>query len=102
MDQRVSTRAKPGARPVPSHARGPLDEASRGETIHSRLVRSLPSDLAVLLSEIERLQAELKREREKVTALEAAVDVDALTNVFNRRGFERELKRSLAYVKRYW
>src|SRR6185295_13686734 len=28
-------------------------------------------------------------------------DVDPLTDVFNRRGFERELKRSLAYVKRY-
>ena len=25
-----------------------------------------------------------------------------LLGIFNRRGFERELKRSLAYVKRYW
>src|SRR5262249_12777595 len=81
----------------------PLDEATpRGETIHSRLARSIPSELAVLLSEIDRLQAELKVEQEKVRALEASVDIDALTNVFNRRGFDRELKRSLAYVKRYW
>src|SRR5689334_23779768 len=103
MDQRLSKRAKAPERPVAiPHARGPLDEASRRETIHSRLARSIPSELAVLLAEIDRLQAELKVERERVTALEAAVDIDALTNVFNRRGFERELKRSLAYVKRYW
>jgi diguanylate cyclase (GGDEF)-like protein len=29
------------------------------------------------------------------------VDVDPLTETLNRRGFARELKRSLAYVKRY-
>ena len=34
--------------------------------------------------------------------LEASADTDPLTGVFNRRGFDRELKRSLAYVKRYW
>ena len=33
--------------------------------------------------------------------LEATADIDALTGIFNRRGFDRELKRSLAYVKRY-
>jgi diguanylate cyclase (GGDEF)-like protein len=104
MDERASKRTKAGERPAaPSHARAPLDEATpRGETIHSRLARSIPSELAVLLCEIERLQAELKVERERVKALETAVDIDALTSVFNRRGFERELKRSLAYVKRYW
>ena len=104
MDQRLNKRAKAAERPkTGSHARGLLDEATpRGETIHSRLARSIPSDLAVLLSEIDRLQAELKREREKVEALAASVDSDALTGVFNRRGFDRELKRSLAYVKRYW
>ena len=34
--------------------------------------------------------------------LEASADTDPLTGIFNRRGFDRELKRSLAYVKRYW
>jgi len=104
MDQRVSGKAKAARQAgAVSHARGPLDEATpRGETIHSRLARSIPSELAVLLSEIDRLQAELKVERERVKVLEAAVDIDPLTNLFNRRGFERDLKRSLAYVKRYW
>src|ERR1700748_2908881 len=90
MDQQRSSRPKASARPMASHARGPLDEATpRGETIHSRLARSIPSELAVLLSEIDRLQLELKAEQAKVKQLEAAVDVDALTNLFNRRGFDR-------------
>jgi len=86
-----------------TRARAPLDEATpRGESIHARLARTIPSELAVLLGEIERLEAELKAERARLKELEATADVDALTGVFNRRGFERELTRSLAYVKRYW
>ena len=43
-----------------------------------------------------------RRCRASVSAnLEAAIDIDPLTETLNRRGFERELKRSLAYVKRY-
>jgi diguanylate cyclase (GGDEF)-like protein len=104
MDKRLSAKAGAGRRPAAaSHARAPLDEATpRGESLHSKLARSIPSELAVLLAEIEHLQAELKAEQAKVQQLEATVDIDPLTNVFNRRGFDRELKRSLAYVKRYW
>jgi diguanylate cyclase (GGDEF)-like protein len=54
-----------------------------------------------LAAEVERLAAELKASRSRITELEARVDVDPLTETLNRRGFERELKRSLAYVKRY-
>jgi len=50
---------------------------------------------------VERLAAELKASRSRITELEARIDVDPLTETLNRRGFERELKRSLAYVKRY-
>jgi diguanylate cyclase (GGDEF)-like protein len=64
--------------------------------------RSIPMELATLLAEIERLQAALRSEQSKVRELEASAETDALTGVFNRRGFDRELKRSLAYVKRYW
>lgn len=54
-----------------------------------------------LTAEVERLAAELQASRERIANLEATLDVDALTGTLNRRGFERELKRSLAYVKRY-
>jgi diguanylate cyclase (GGDEF)-like protein len=56
---------------------------------------------ARLAAEVERLAAELQASRAHITELEARVDVDPLTETLNRRGFERELKRSLAYVKRY-
>ena len=51
--------------------------------------------------EVERLKSELRFARAKITELEARLDIDPLLDILNRRGFERELKRSLAYVKRY-
>jgi diguanylate cyclase (GGDEF)-like protein len=59
------------------------------------------TNAARLAAEVERLAAELKASRSRITELEARIDVDPLTETLNRRGFERELKRSLAYVKRY-
>ena len=54
-----------------------------------------------LAAEVERLAAELQASHARITELEARIDVDPLTETLNRRGFERELTRSLAYVKRY-
>jgi len=54
-----------------------------------------------LAAEVDRLQAELAAARVKVTELEARADIDPLLDILNRRGFERELRRSLAYVRRY-
>jgi diguanylate cyclase (GGDEF)-like protein len=90
-----SRAAVPAALP---HARAPLDERlPRGaEGMPGRApARSVPAELAALLGEIERLHARVKE-------LEASADTDPLTSVFNRRGFERELKRTLAYIDRYW
>jgi len=56
---------------------------------------------ALLLAEIERLKADLREARQTIAELEARADVDPLLDVLNRRGFERELQRSLAYVRRY-
>jgi diguanylate cyclase (GGDEF)-like protein len=54
-----------------------------------------------LAAELERLEAQLEQSRARIADLEAKIDVDPLTELLNRRGFERELKRSVAYVKRY-
>jgi diguanylate cyclase (GGDEF)-like protein len=104
MSKSLSARTKTGSAPAalarvqPDERqpvrRDPLPAAPPG--------RSIPSELAVLLGEIERLQAALKAEQARVKELEAGADIDPLTQVFNRRGFDRELKRSLAYVQRYW
>jgi diguanylate cyclase (GGDEF)-like protein len=56
---------------------------------------------ALLLAEIERLKAEVARARRTIADLEARADTDPLLDIRNRRSFERELGRSLAYLKRY-
>jgi diguanylate cyclase (GGDEF)-like protein len=54
-----------------------------------------------LRAEVDRLREELIWAKCKISELEERADVDPLLDIFNRRGFERELKRSIAYVARY-
>ena len=100
MAKAVLSRARSELSSARPRDRAPLDE--RHQTPYATPPRNVPTELAVLLGEIERLQGELRAERERVKELEASADSDALTGIFNRRGFDRELTRSLAYVKRYW
>ena len=73
-----------------------------GESLEPKSPRAPSrSSFMRLAAEVEALAAQLKFSRERIADLEARVDIDSLTDVLNRRGFERELKRSLAYVKRY-
>ncbi len=50
---------------------------------------------------IRRLKAELARTRAQIEELQASADTDYLLGIPNRRGFERELNRAIAYIKRY-
>jgi diguanylate cyclase (GGDEF)-like protein len=50
---------------------------------------------------IRRLRAELAKARARIEELQASADIDFLLDIPNRRGFERELHRSIAYIKRY-
>jgi diguanylate cyclase (GGDEF)-like protein len=52
-------------------------------------------------STIRRLKAELAKARAQIEELQASADTDFLLDIPNRRGFERELQRSIAYIKRY-
>jgi GGDEF domain-containing protein len=54
------------------------------------------ADPAALLAEIARLKADIARAQRTIAELEARADIDPLLDILNRRGFERELKRSLA------
>jgi diguanylate cyclase (GGDEF)-like protein len=54
-----------------------------------------------LAAEVERLEQELAAARTQMATLAARAEIDPLTDIVNRRGFERELKRACAYVKRY-
>ena len=50
---------------------------------------------------IRRLRAQLAQAQARIDQLEASADTDFLLDILNRRGFERELNRSVAYIKRY-
>ena len=50
---------------------------------------------------IRRLRSELAKALARIEGLQASADTDFLLDIPNRRGFERELNRSIAYIKRY-
>jgi diguanylate cyclase (GGDEF)-like protein len=50
---------------------------------------------------IRRLRAELAEAQARIAELQASAETDFLLDILNRRGFERELNRSIAYIKRY-
>jgi diguanylate cyclase (GGDEF)-like protein len=54
-----------------------------------------------LTAEVARLEAELAAMRARIAELETHAERDPLTGIFNRRGFERELGRAAAHVRRY-
>jgi diguanylate cyclase (GGDEF)-like protein len=85
----VAARAAAGERRLPA----PVEPAAAPRPPRLTAMR--------LAGEVDRLERELAEARSRMAALAARADVDPLTDVLNRRGFERELKRSLAYVKRY-
>jgi diguanylate cyclase (GGDEF)-like protein len=87
------TAAQPQAGPVRR-----LHERVEDAKTPTRAQRSTAMRLA---AEVERLESELAAARAEMAELAAHADVDPLTDLLNRRGFERELRRSLAYVKRH-
>ena len=91
--------AKPGRKP----AAAPRPRPQSHDDPQERKLSRAPARAAVikLAAEVDALAAQLEASRARISELEARVDIDPLTDVLNRRGFERELKRSLAYVKRY-
>lgn len=52
-------------------------------------------------SAVRRLRTELAKALARIDELQASADTDFLLDIPNRRGFERELHRSIAFIKRY-
>jgi diguanylate cyclase (GGDEF)-like protein len=50
---------------------------------------------------IRRLRAELATAAKRIEELSASAETDFLLDIPNRRGFEHELARAVAYIKRY-
>jgi diguanylate cyclase (GGDEF)-like protein len=78
---------------------GPRKPAPQRTSSGSATRRSVPSNDAK--PTIRRLRAQLARALARIEELQASADTDFLLDIPNRRGFERELNRSIAYIKRY-
>jgi diguanylate cyclase (GGDEF)-like protein len=50
---------------------------------------------------VRRLRSELAKAMAQIEELKASADTDFLLDILNRRGFERELTRAIAFIKRY-
>jgi diguanylate cyclase (GGDEF)-like protein len=96
------TARKPGDE---TSRRAPAPDVDRLDTTEPRLAAQAPrgpvSDALRLAAEVDRLRAELDGMRHRLAELEASAERDPLTGAFNRRGFERELARTIAYLDRY-
>jgi diguanylate cyclase (GGDEF)-like protein len=60
-----------------------------------------PAGPAATLRTVRRLQAELARALQRIEELTETTERDFLLGIVNRRGFARELNRSIDYIKRY-
>jgi diguanylate cyclase (GGDEF)-like protein len=61
----------------------------------------LPAASADSKATIRRLKAQFAVAQARIEELQAAAETDFLLDIPNRRGFERELHRAIAYIKRY-
>jgi diguanylate cyclase (GGDEF)-like protein len=77
------------------------DQAGRVKRGKARSKSPRPAAPADPKLTIRRLRSQLAEAQSRIGTLEAAADQDFLLDIPNRRGFERELKRSIAYIKRY-
>jgi len=92
---RPKSQSKPGLKAAPATGGRVADKPPRKA---SPRPAAAPRSAA---AEVRRLTAELARARGRIRELEGLAETDALLDLLNRRGFERELKRAIAYIRRY-
>jgi len=101
----VSSAAKPRKKPaarVEQHGRRQDVAAKSAENIPvGELTPNVETAVKTLMAEVDRLRQELVHSQQKVEELEFIADEDPLVHVLNRRAFDRELNRALAYARRY-
>jgi diguanylate cyclase (GGDEF)-like protein len=88
----------PNPPPAKSPRQPPSPAAERSKPPTKNAGSRQPADPRL---EIRRLKAQLAAALATIEELRASADTDFLLGVLNRRGFERELTRSIAYISRY-
>ncbi|WP_414642392.1 GGDEF domain-containing protein [Bradyrhizobium sp.] len=84
--------------PMKKRVRTPATAAAAARTrAASGSPRAEKRDKAI----IRKLRAELAAALKRIEELQASADTDFLLEIPNRRGFEHELARAIAYIKRY-
>ena len=84
--------------PMKNRGRAPARAVSSRRTGGAaRPRKAAPGDKAT----IRKLRAELKAAQRRIEELQASADTDFLLGIPNRRGFEHELRRAIAYINRY-
>jgi diguanylate cyclase (GGDEF)-like protein len=84
-----------------SKAAAPKAAAPRAEPAKRPPVPRIPVAPNDSKPAIRKLRVQLARAQARIDELQASADTDFLLDIPNRRGFERELNRSIAYIKRY-
>ena len=77
------------------------DQAGRVKRAKVRSKSGVPAAPAASKLTLRRLRSQLAKAKARIEELEASADTDFLLDIPNRRGFERELNRAIAYIKRY-
>jgi diguanylate cyclase (GGDEF)-like protein len=84
--------------PIKNRGRAPAKAVSRRRKQGApRPRKAVSGDKAT----IRKLRTELKTALQRIEELQASADTDFLLGIPNRRGFEHELQRAVAYIKRY-
>lgn len=98
---------KPKRAPAAKAKKGRKTSGGRTKTAPKRTAAPRRASIASTPSKdtskatIRGLRTKLTQALRRVAELEAAADTDFLLDIPNRRGFERELQRAIAYMKRY-
>jgi diguanylate cyclase (GGDEF)-like protein len=93
-----STRRMPLPGTGPAAAKSAAAKTAAASRAKSPRVAAGGEAAALVIAKLTKRLAQAQR---YIAKLEAHADTDFLLDILNRRGFERELNRSIAYVKRY-
>jgi len=101
MKKKARSRAPKAAKGRKSGAAGRKAALLRARVSPRRATAPKQAGLIEAKSAVRRLRQDLAKAHAEIEQLKASAETDFLLDILNRRGFERELSRSIAFIKRY-